>query len=507
MRLIQPVLTRLELAPARSSTAGLRALQRVALPFACIVLVSGCATSNAQSSNWAQPNLNASSTRAATASGITRANVHSLHLLWRWRFRIPPGDAGAFTATPLIVNGIVYLEDMKSNVFALRLTTGKTVWAREFGDANPGPNGLAFADGRVYGATDTSAFALSARTGKLLWSRFLVTPTAIFVDTAPLVSGGTMFVSTIGQGPDGQGVLYALNAATGAIRWSFSTIKGRWRFPAVAGGGGAWYPPSVANGLVYWGTANPLPFGGTPSFPDGAAFPGPALYTDSLLVLNAHTGGLEWYDQVTPHDVRDHDFQLPPIVASIGSTPVVFGGGKAGVVIAWNRTTHQRIWQRVLGLHRNDRGPLPRNPVSVCPGLFGGIETPMAYSNDELFVPIVNLCMRASATGYESLANVNVSSRGRGEFVALNSRTGATLWLRTLPQADFGCATVANGVVFTSTYDGSVYGFDTTDGTTLWHARTSASINACPAIAGNVLLVGAGVSRPGATLELEAFAT
>src|SRR5207244_73338 len=158
------------------------------------------------------------------------------------------------------------------------------------------------------------------------------------------------------------------------------------------------------------------------------------------------TGKLRWYDQVTTHDVRDHDFQLPPILGSIGSTAAVFGAGKGGIVIAWDRTTHRRIWQTKVGVHRNDSGPLPTRMVSVCPGLLGGVLTPMAYAEGKLFVPIVDLCMRGSAYGYEAFEKVDVAGRGRGELVALEAASGKRLWKRSFPQADFACATVADGV-------------------------------------------------------------
>ena len=51
-----------------------------------------------------------------------------------------------------------------------------------------------------------------------------------------------------------------------------------------------------------------------PSGRTAAIFPGPVLYTDSLLVLDARSGRLLWHDQVTPHDVRDYDFHATPIV-------------------------------------------------------------------------------------------------------------------------------------------------------------------------------------------------
>src|SRR5262249_38117226 len=157
-------------------------------------------------------------------------------------------------------DGVAYVQDMKSNVFALDLGTGRLRWRRLFNASNPGPNGLAVAGGRVYGNTDSTAFALDAGTGKVLWRRFLVTQTARYVETAAQVADGTVYTSTIGLPPNGKGVLYALDAATGAIRWRLSTIAEPWAIPSQAGGGGAWNPPSVSGGTVYWGISNPYPY-------------------------------------------------------------------------------------------------------------------------------------------------------------------------------------------------------------------------------------------------------
>jgi outer membrane protein assembly factor BamB len=394
---------------------------------------------------------------------------------------------------------------MKSNVFALDLATGRVRWRHLFDAANPGPNGVAVSGGRVYGATDSLAFALDAATGRLLWRRFVATATGRFVDIAPQVAHSTVFLSTIGEPPNGRGSLYALDAATGRLRWKLDTIKGRWRVPAVAGGGGAWWTPSIAGAAVYWGTANPLPWGGSVRYPNGSAYAGAALYTDSLLVTDSSSGRLRWYDQVTPHDVRDYDFALPPVIATVRGRPLVFGSGKGGVVIAWSRRSHRRVWQTRVGKHLNDRGPLPLRRVLVCPGLYGGVLTPMAFAQGTLFVPVVDLCMRGSATGYEPLAKVDVHARGRGELVALSGATGKRLWSVKLPQPVFSCATVADGVVFTGSFDGKVYAFDTRTGASLWTATMRSSLNACPTAADGTVLVGAGVPRPGAVRELVAF--
>ncbi len=242
-----------------------------------------------------------------------------LRVRWRFRFTAQPSFAGLFASTPVADADTVFVQDLRSNVFALDRATGAVRWERRFGARNDGPNGLAVDGKRVYGATDADAFALDLSTGKVLWRRHLTGKSEQFVDVAPVVWKGLVFTSTIGYAPFGRGTIYALDAASGAVRWKFVTIKEPWKHPLEAGGGGLWYPVSIdAHGLLYAGNSNPTPWGGTPARPNGAAFPGPVPYTDSLLVLDARTGRLVWHDQVTAHDVRDYDFEATPILATVG---------------------------------------------------------------------------------------------------------------------------------------------------------------------------------------------
>jgi alcohol dehydrogenase (cytochrome c) len=308
-----------------------------------------------------------------------------------------------------------------------------------------------------------------------LWRVHVASKRERFADIAPVTWKGLVFLSTMGDAPGGHGSIYALDAATGTVRWRF------------AAGGGLSYPVSVDPlGRLYAGS--------------GSAFPGPVRHTDSLLVLDAATGRLLWHDQVTQHHVRGYDFEVTPILATLGGADIVFGAGKGGRVIAWNRERRRRLWAVAVGLHRNDAGPLPRRRVTVCRGLRDGVVTPMAYAGGRLFVPVVDLCGWSSALSRHPAI-------GQGSLVALEAHTGHTLWLQRLPSPDVGCATVSNDVVFTSTFDGTVYAFAARDGRLLWHARMRAGVNACPAVVDDTLLVGSEVRRPsGAVPELVAFA-
>src|SRR5262245_17818998 len=372
--------------------------------------------------DWPLPNGDLASTRAAPSSRITAASVGRLTERWRYRIRGTGTDFGTLTATPVVAGQTVYLQTWKSDVVALDRRTGRVRWSRNTTAPNDGPNGVAVVGGRVFAATDTTAFALDARTGRNLWARRLTDKNEQFVDSAPVVDRGRVYYSTVGFPPGGRGAVYALDARTGRRVWKFETIAKPWPHPD-AGGGGAWNPVSVdSQGRVYVGTANPGPWGGTPSHPNGGVFRGSTLYTDSLVVLNGRTGKVVWYDQVLAHDVRDYDFHVSPVLASVGddARPMVFGAGKAGLVIAWDRVTHERLWERAVGRHLNDVGPLPRRKTLVCPGLFGGVLSPMAYADGTLFVPVLDLCMRESAITSESVLQPP-ASEGRGGAYALDA--------------------------------------------------------------------------------------
>jgi alcohol dehydrogenase (cytochrome c) len=462
----------------------------------CFLALVGCGDTGAANpvdrGGWSQPNGNVSSTRAVSGPPAPETG-ETLRVRWRFRLRGEPGFSGLDAATPVVWDGRVYLQDLNSDVYALSLADGRLLWRHRYRRPDGGPNGVAVANGVVFGNTDTSAFALSARTGVERWRTRLTRPENP-ITIAPLVASGLVYTSSTGQAPGGRGTVFALDANTGAIRWRFDTIVDPWRFPREASGGGAWHPPSLgADGRIYWGTANPYPWGGSRTRPNGGMYPGAVRHTDSLLVLDGRTGELIWSDQVTPHDVRDYDFQLPPLLVD----GLVVGAGKAGRVIAWNRSTGKRVWATPVGIHRNDLGPLPRRPVTVCPGLLGGVETPMAFAEGRIFVPVVDLCFRESAFGTSGLGFYSTDySKGTGELVALEASTGRRLWTRRFRSPNFGCATVAGGVVYTATYDGRVYGLSTDDGSIVARARTRAGINACPAVAGGMLLVGAGADHP-----------
>ncbi len=461
----------------------------------------------ANAGSWPAHNHDLANTRATTQTPINSQTVSKLKVRWRFPFK-GASAFGIFASTPIVLNGTVYLQDLNSNVYALDRSTGALKWRHAFNRPSIGPNGVAFGNGRVYGATETHAFALDAQTGNIVWSRKLVRNRREGIDMTPQLYDDTMLISTI-PGNAGSfykggalGIVWALDAATGKPKWKFNTIGDGaklWGNPKVNSGGGLWYPPAVdSKGRVFISVANPAPLYGTKRFPNGSSRPGPNFYTSSIVALNGQTGKRIWFRQTVRHDVRDYDLQIPAITTTVPiggvETDIVLVAGKMGKAFAYRAADGKHLWTRSVGKHQNDTGPLPRRLVNIFPGDLGGVETPMALAEGRLFVPWVDLPTRARSTGLPGgLAGQSPDfSKGRGGLTAVNPATGKVLWERKLPSLDFGAATVANDVVFTSTYAGTVYAFDTRTGRTLWTTKAPAGINAFPAIDGDTLLVGAG---------------
>lgn len=457
--------------------------------------------------DWPLPNKDYENSRSTFDSQISSSNVVNMSV--EWSFPIPGISAyGAAASNPIIVGDKVFLQDLSCNVFCLHLQTGEIIWSKLYNVSEiVGPNGPAVGWGKVFVASDLyNITALDAQTGDEIWTARLSDVPTTGIDIQPVVYDGIVYVSTVpGTGdvfyaPGGIGVIYALDAETGQVVWSFSTVDSDdlWGHPEVNSGGGAWYPPAVdvQTGLIFWGIGNPAPFPGTEEWPSGSSRPGPNLYTDSMLTLDHLNGELVWFRQVLPHDLFDHDFQISPILAELNISgseqAVVFGAGKLGKVYAFNRSTGEIIWSTVVGRYDETAqlDVLPNETTRIYPGVLGGVETPMAYSNGILYVPVVNMFTDWTPTSLNS-STIDFAN-GTGELLALDAATGKILWIRHFDSMILGGATVVNDLVFTAESDGTIYALKADSGEGLFTYQAPAGINAWPAVAGDFIVWPAG---------------
>ena len=126
------------------------------------------------------------------ASAITSADVSNLEVAWTVPLTISTAHTdGAYATTPVVVNGVVYVQDLDSDVMAISLATGKVLWTHDYDSPNGGPDGVTVADGIVYAATNHAAVALNAATGAQVWSRTLTGNDHEGIDMAPGCNHGT----------------------------------------------------------------------------------------------------------------------------------------------------------------------------------------------------------------------------------------------------------------------------------------------------------------------------
>jgi Glucose dehydrogenase len=463
---------------------------------------------------WTQPGADLANTRDV-ASSITSGNVSKLGVAWTVPLSMSTADTdGAYATTPVIVNGVVYVQDLDSDVLAISIATGKLLWRHDYHSPNGGPDGVSVAGGVVYAATNHAAVALNAATGAQLWSRTLIGNAHEGIDMAPGYNHGTVYVSTVPVNPTvgeylpgGKGVLWALNARTGAPQWSWDEVQNLWGNPGVNSGGGLWYPPSFdAQGNIYLGIDNPGPLFGTTTYPLGSSRPGPNLYTDSVVKLSPD-GKLLWYYQLTPHDLYDWDLQDPPVLTTANGRPVVIEGGKAGILIELDARTGKPLWKRPVGAHdghTNDGlltehatpGSRPILPAQFClePSIFGGIETQLASNGSTTYAAVNDLALAATPGGYRDklAADTQKIEQATGEMVAVNQDTGTVEWDTPLPSTPYGAATVTNDIVLTTTFAGELYALDAATGAILLTTPMSAGSNAPVAVDGDYVIAGAG---------------
>lgn len=439
---------------------------------------------------WAVPQGDVSGTRHARSS-IDATNVGRLEAAWTFDL-VGSGIYGSITSNPIVAGDTVYVQDMQSNVFAFERTTGSVKWTAVFNVGSSGPNGVALGYGLVYAPLgDTrEVVALDAR-GDVVWRAQVGNP-GEGIDMAPIAYNGLVYVSTVPgvstgdfYDPDLRGVLYALDASTGEVAWSFDTTNGGWGPNST--GGGLWYPPSFdEQGNAYFGTGNPGPYPLTPDCPNGSCRPGDNLYTDSMVSLDP-TGKLRWYYQDRKHDLLDLDFQNTPILVD----GLAIGSGKTGNVVAVDQATGKVQWKRAVCTHKNDElTELPAEPIEILPGEFGGVETPIAYADGGLYVTCVNVPQYQSATGPGQ--NNGAFAAGNSRLVAIDVASGSVRWEHRVNTVLLGGATVANDVVFTSGLDGFLRVFSAVDGTELWSHESRSGYNAPPTVAGDMVFAGAG---------------
>jgi glucose dehydrogenase len=459
--------------------------------------------------DWPITQGNYAATRVAASTTIDSSNVDQLGVAWSLPIDAASGFGG-ITSNPIILGDTIYIIDNLGNVQALERETGAVKWRNDYGVVTLGPNGVAIGYGYLVSVLGDTAevLCLDAETGEEIWRFQLANHNALGITMSPLIYDGYVIVSTEPGGNTkgtyeggATGVVYCLDIKTGITLWTWdTTTDGLWGNTAVNSGGGLWYPPSVDldTGLLYMGIGNAGPFPGTEEYPNGTSRPGPNDYANCLVAYDPTGAGVVWYINVKPHDIYDHDNQQTPVLGDVeingANTRLVFSAGKHGFVVAAGRDTGIEYWRVPVGEHMNDlldEFPTDGSSVTTLPGVFGGVESPLAYKDGVVYAIAWNVPTTWHASGFD-YQNMGLD-KATSNVVAIDAATGQIIWDTPVPTGIAGAApTIANDLLFTGGLDGIVRVYNIADGTLAWSWQAPAGINAPYAIAGDLVLIPAG---------------
>jgi alcohol dehydrogenase (cytochrome c) len=330
------------------------------LPMPALKEITGERLANAakEPHNWLNYFGTYDGQRYSTLNQINRSNVKQLAPVWAFQ---TGKIEGGLNATPLVVDGVLYLVGSYNRVFALDAATGKKFW-HYFYKVPAGPipygtsvRGIAIGYGLVFmGTLDNHIVALDAKTGREVWNVEIedYKKCGCNVNAAPIVVKDKVVVGVTGGDSAHRGYLNAYEAKTGKQAWRFYTIPGpgepgfeTWEGDSwKLGGGATWmtgtYDPEL--NLIYWGVGNPSSdfYGGDRE--------GTNLYTDSVVALDADTGQLKWHYQEVPHDVYDFDAAYEPMLVDVERN-----GQKQKLIVHTNKSGYVWVLDRVTGKYLN----------------------------------------------------------------------------------------------------------------------------------------------------------
>ena len=303
--------------------------------------------------NWLSYNGDYSGRRYSSLSEINKNNLTQLRAAWVFHAH----NSSRLEVTPVVANGMMFVT-ASNDAFALDARSGRVVWHHSrpnaeglIDDASRHiTRGVGLWRNRLYMETDNAhLLCLDARSGNLIWDVAYADWNKNYGATsAPLIVKDKVLVGTSG-GDDGvRGFVAAYDALSGKLVWRFWTIPAPGEFGSESwpgklylhGGGTTWMPGTYDPKLntIYWGTSNPAP-----DF-EGGVRPGDDLYTDCVLALDPDTGKLKWYFQFTPHDLFDFDAVETPILID-----AVYQGTARKLLVQANRNGYIYVLDRTNG--------------------------------------------------------------------------------------------------------------------------------------------------------------
>jgi alcohol dehydrogenase (cytochrome c) len=497
------------------------------LVFSLFLATSAYSQDGATGADWPSYGGTDRSWRYSALDQINTTNVQNLVPAWIFQ----TGDyAEGLQATPIVIDGIMYLTTARDRVFALDAATGRVIWRYEYPATHPERpgsfaglvqnRGVAVGNGEVFfGTNDTYLVALDQQSGHELWRVSVEDPKqcGCNIVAAPLVVKDKVIIGENGSDVAHRGHLTAFYAKTGRLAWRWNAIPGpgekgqdtwkgdSWKF----GGGALWTTGSFDAdlNLIYWGTGNPAPdYYYADRLPGARQGQDVNLYTDCVVALDADTGQLRWYYQELPPDVMDFDsaYEILVVDREIRGQmrKILVHMNKSGVTFLLDRISGKflsafsmpEVQTWITGVTETGqvtgrRFPEMGKTINVCPSPAGAKSwNQIAYSprTGYIYAPLNEICADVTTNDTapeEGTFAINAAVElklppNRTTFSHLDAwdpLTGKRIW--SFPYRYLLMASVlatAGDLVFTGDPEGDFFALDARTGAKLWTYQTGA---------------------------------
>jgi alcohol dehydrogenase (cytochrome c) len=484
--------------------------------------------------NWMTYSGNYNGQRHSTLRQIDKTNVKNLEMKWVFQAQ----SLNSFEATPLVVDGIMYVTQAPNDVVAIDAKTGQVYWFYHYalgftrvccrGQIN---RGLAILGDTLFMATaDAHLVAIDAKNGRPVWNTKVAEPKDGYGMTlAPLAIKDKVIVGVAGGEYGIRGFISAYDARTGKEAWKFYTIPGpgdkdfgtwpedTWKH----GGTSVWmtgsYDPEL--NLTYWGTGNPGPDW------QNLQRRGDNLYSDSVVALDADTGKIKWHFQFTPNDPNDYDSTQVPVLVDTNwngqPRKLMMWGNRNGFFYVLDRTNGQFLlgkpyiklnWASGLDAKGRPIVTLQGPDKPTFPGPLGGTNwyapsysprTGLFYVSawenyGSIFAPDKEAAefkegqnfmggrVAGVTPGFPGMKRGPVNTWDQeggpyGEVKAIDPATGTKKWgFKTQDVQTSGILTTATDLLFVGGREGFFHALDAATGQLLWKAMVGGETAAGP---------------------------
>jgi quinoprotein glucose dehydrogenase len=359
-------------------------------------MVAGVAAASLSAQNdWPTAGHDPGNQRFSALTQISTSNVSKLVPAWTFQLRKEGALFRASESIPLLVGGILYISWPRFHLAALEPETGKVLWEYT---ARGDFRGSGLADMRsmaywpgdrtsppeiLFGTEEGELYALNAKTGKPVPgfgnegvvnlktpevmngfpNMHLGISSAPFVIRNLVITGSHLVDETGSKGPAGD--VRAWDIRTGKLVWTFHTVPRPGEVGHESWQGDDWKNVSGVNVWSFFGADEKrgilyLPLGSANNDFYGMDRPGPNLFANSLVAVDAMTGKLKWYFQAIHHDLWDYDMPVPPILFD-----VVRDGKRIPAVGAMTKLPMLFILDRVTGkpIYGVEERPVPQGDV------------------------------------------------------------------------------------------------------------------------------------------------